>query len=108
MAQARKRKINVYDDLREALQDAIGYKRGESRGLRVSELPAPPKAMSKNEVKRIRQGLGVSQAVFARVINVSPNAIRSWEQGTRRPAAAALKLLTVAKEHPEALLKKRA
>lgn len=105
---SRKRKVAVYAELRQALEDAIAYKRGENRGLRVSELPPRPKPLSKAEVRRIRQSLGVSQAVFARVINVSPNAVRSWEQGTRRPAAAALKLLTVAREHPEALLRRRA
>ena len=35
----------------------------------------------------------VSQAVFARIINVSPNAVESWEEGVRRPREATLKLL---------------
>jgi DNA-binding transcriptional regulator YiaG len=34
----------------------------------------------------------------------SPNAVRSWEQGTRRPRQAALKLLMIAKKNPKALL----
>lgn len=37
-------------------------------------------------------------------LNVSPNAVRSWEQGTRRPRQAALKLLAIAKKNPKALL----
>ena len=37
-------------------------------------------------------------------LNVSPNAVRSWEQGTRRPRQAALKLLVIAKKNPKALL----
>ena len=103
-----KKKVNIFADLREALQDAIAYEQGTNRGLRVTEWAERPKPMSRKEVVQVRKALGVSQVVFARVINVSPNAVRSWEQGTRRPTAAALKLLTVAKEHPEALLKKRA
>ena len=103
-----KKKVNVFADLREALQDAVAHERGVDRGLRVTELAERPKPMSRKEVVQVRKALGVSQVVFAKVINVSPNAVRSWEQGIRRPTAAALKLLTVAKEHPEALLKKRA
>jgi DNA-binding transcriptional regulator YiaG len=42
--------------------------------------------------------------IFATYLNVSPNAVRSWEQGTRRPRQAALKLLVIAKKNPKALL----
>ncbi len=41
---------------------------------------------------------------FARTINVSVNAVESWEQGVRRPREATLKLLTIAHKHPEVLL----
>lgn len=108
MRKAKKQNDEMFAALKQGLEDAIAYRRGENRGLRVTELPDRPKKMSRMEVRRIRQSLGVSQVVFARVINVSPNAVRSWEQGIRQPQAAALKLLTVAKEHPEALFKRRA
>jgi transcriptional regulator with XRE-family HTH domain len=39
-----------------------------------------------------------------RIINVSVNAVESWEQGVRRPREATLKLLAVAEKHPEVLL----
>jgi putative transcriptional regulator len=42
--------------------------------------------------------------MFALYLNVSPNAVRSWEQGTRKPQQAALKLLAIAKRNPRALL----
>ena len=45
-----------------------------------------------------------SQAAFARIINVSVNAVESWEQGARRPREATLKLLTIAHKYPEVLL----
>jgi putative transcriptional regulator len=46
----------------------------------------------------------VSQAAFARILNVSPRTVQAWETDARRPSDAALKLLAVAKEHPEVLL----
>ena len=61
-------------------------------------------AISAKEVRLIRRALNASQSLFAGYLNVSPNAVRSWEQGTRRPRQAALKLLMIAKKSPKALL----
>jgi hypothetical protein len=43
--------------------------------------------------RQIRQTLNANQSLFATYLNVCPKAVRSWEQGTRRPRQAALKLL---------------
>jgi putative transcriptional regulator len=101
---AKKIKVNIFDDMREALQDVAAYERGEAINLRVTHLPARPKQISAKEVRHIRRALNASQALFATYLNVSPNAVRSWEQGTRRPRQAALKLLMIAKKNPKALL----
>jgi putative transcriptional regulator len=100
----RKIKVNIFDDLKEALQDVAAYERGELVNLRVTRIPARPKPLSPKEVRHIRRSLKASQALFATYLNVSANAVRSWEQGTRRPRQAALKLLTIAKKNPKALL----
>jgi putative transcriptional regulator len=104
---AKKTKVKIYDDLRQALSDAVAYERGEQIDLRVTELPAPPKPMKPREIRRIRRSLNASQAVFARFLCVSPKAIQSWEQGTRRPEKAALRLLYIAKQNPALLLSVR-
>ncbi len=100
---ARKR-VKIFDELKEALQDVIEYRAGKRLDLRVTQFPAPPKDISPKEIRHIRRALNASQAVFAIYLNVSPNAVRSWEQGTRRPRQAALKLLVIAKKNPKALL----
>lgn len=100
----RKTKVNVFDDLRAALQGAAAYERGQSVNLRVTRLPSRPKPISAREIRRIRQALNASQPLFAAYLNVSANAVRSWEQGTRRPRQAALKLLLIARKNPQALL----
>jgi len=101
---AQEIKVNIFEDLKEALQDAAAYERGEPLNLRVISIPACFKPLSPKEVRRIRRSLKASQALFATYLNVSANAVRSWEQGTRRPRQAALKLLTIAKKNPKALL----
>ena len=99
-----KKRGKLYKELRESLQDALAYERGEPVKLRVKEIPAPPKKITPREIRRIRRSLNASQTLFAVYLNVSPNAVRSWEQGTRRPQQAALKLLVIAKKNPRALL----
>lgn len=101
---AKKIKVNIFDDLKVALQDAAAYERGASLNLRVTRIPTRPKPISARDVRRIRRTLNASQALFATYLNVSPNAVRSWEQGTRRPRQAALKLLAIARKNPKALL----
>lgn len=100
----KKKKIKMFNDLKLSLHEALAYERGKKGGLRVTELPPPPKPLSASQIRAIRQSFKVSQAIFARIINVSPNAVESWEQGVRHPREATLKLLTIAHKHPEILL----
>jgi DNA-binding transcriptional regulator YiaG len=101
--QARK-KVRLFADLEQSLQGALAYEQGKRSTLRVIELPPPPKLLSPSEIRAIRQSFKVSQATFARIMNVSANAVESWEQGIRRPREATLKLLAIANKHPEVLL----
>ncbi len=84
----------MFDGLKQSLSEALAYERGEKVSVRVSQLPPPPKPLRAKQIRAIRQSSHVSQAVFARLINVSLNTVESWEQGVRRPREATLKLLT--------------
>jgi DNA-binding transcriptional regulator YiaG len=68
--------------------------------------PAPPVVprYGPAEIRRIRRKLDVSQQVFADALNASLGAVRSWEQGTRQPDGAAMRLISIADGHPEILL----
>jgi putative transcriptional regulator len=90
--------------LKLSLEQALQHARGARHDLRTTVLPAPPKPMKKQEIVKLRQQLNLSQAVFASVLNVSVKTVQAWEQGLRQPSDAALKLLTIAKKHPEVLL----
>ena len=66
---AKKIKVNIFDDLKVALQDAAAYKRGKSLNLRVTRIPtrpkpisARPKPISDRDVRRIRRTLRASVA----------------------------------------------
>jgi putative transcriptional regulator len=47
------------------------------------------------QIAKLRERVGVSQAVLAGFLNVAVNTVSQWERGERRPTGAALKLLHV-------------
>jgi putative transcriptional regulator len=98
------KKINVFRDLKQSLDEALRFERREKVNLRVSTLPPPPKLLRPKEIRRIRRKLHASQAVFASFLCVSIKAVQSWEQGIRRPRSTALRLLHIAKKNPAVLL----
>jgi putative transcriptional regulator len=95
---------DLFNDLVDALEGAAAYESGAKLDLRVVELPPPPEPLSPEQIAEIRKRLRASQAVFAHLLNVSPSTVRAWEQGRREPNHAALKLLHIARERPDALV----
>ena len=81
-------------------------KGGRKLTLRAKQLPLPPpvKRMTPAQVRSIRRQLNVSQPVFAALLNIPPVTAASWERGRRQPTGAALRLLDIARRHPEVLV----
>jgi putative transcriptional regulator len=95
------------DELIEALTDVRDHVAGHRKVTMRSStipLPGPVEAIRPDEVREIRQRLNVSQAVFARLLNVPVVTESSWETGRRNPSGAALRLLQLAKQNPRILL----
>ncbi len=100
----RKGTSSAFAKITAGLEDAIAYHRG-TRKLTVRDVELkPPPPMGAKEVIAVRAQLRVSQAAFARILNVSPRTVQAWETSARKPSDAALKLLSVAKKHPDVLL----
>jgi len=70
---------------------------------RKIKLPPSVKSISAKEIRAIRTKLGFTQIQFAALLNVPKITAISWENGTRKPSGAALRLLAVARKYPEAL-----
>ena len=90
--------------LKTGLTEAVQFAKGELT-LRTVEVPAPPPAIVAKDVTSLRTEAGMSQAVFARVLNVSTKTVQSWEQGDRKPSHAALRMLQVFRENPKLVFK---
>ena len=95
------------NDLLEAVEGVRDHVEGKRKvTLRTTEvkIPAPAPEISPEEIVAARESLNLSQAVFARLLNVPTVTAVSWEKGRRKPSGAALRLLQIARKHPEAIL----
>ena len=55
---------------------------------------------SGEDIAALRMFVGLTQAEFARAIEISVHTLRNWEQGRRKPEGSAIALLRIAARHP--------
>ena len=85
-----------FKGLKEGLEEALAYTQ-ETLTLKSEwiEIPEPPKEYKAKDIKRIRKSGNYSQAIFAKILNVSIKTVQAWEPGVRVPSHAALRLLEI-------------
>ena len=87
--------IAAIEEGRQALRGGLPLVR------RTIELPDAPPEFSSRKIRALRRKLGMSQAIFARMLAVSPVTLQKWEQGTKTPSLQSRRLLEIAEQHPE-------
>ena len=55
------------------------------------------------QIKAVREKVGVSQSAFAAMMNVSTRTLQEWEQGRRQPNGPARSLLAIAAKRPDVI-----
>lgn len=68
--------------------------------VRTAEAPNPPGTYDGRTIRDTREKIGASQALFSSLLGVSVALVQSWEQGHRRPAAWARRLLDEVNRDP--------
>ena len=93
--------------LREAVRIESGALRPARRHRRtITDVSvSPPPTYGASRVGALRDRLGLSQPLFAQVLNVSVGTIRGWEQGARVPDGPSRRLLEVVEHEPTVLLR---
>ncbi|SHF81081.1 DNA-binding transcriptional regulator YiaG, contains XRE-type HTH domain [Modicisalibacter ilicicola DSM 19980] len=86
--------MNVFDDLKASLEDAVEIKQGRKAAGRVTRHEVA-------DVKAIRARLAVSQAEFAKAMGTSVDTIKSWEGRRRNPTGLAAKVLAAIQDNPD-------
>ncbi|MFP4165578.1 MAG: helix-turn-helix domain-containing protein [Opitutales bacterium] len=95
-----------FDQLIGGVNEVIAHLEGKQTLRKtVIAVPDEPPAYTAEDVRKLREALHLSQGLFARVLNVSVNTVRKWEQGERHPSGPSARLLQIAQTHPEYLLK---
>jgi putative transcriptional regulator len=74
--------------------------------MKTVEIPDPPRFDAKS-VHTLRDRLGLSQALFGRLLGVSVKLVEAWEAGTRTPTPMARRLLDAVGRNPSIYVKRR-
>lgn len=86
----------------EGLKSAIAYADGTAdKSTYVAHTLEPAQAPASVDVKAIRQGMGLSQSMFAATFGLSLHTLRNWEQGKRQPDPAVRSYLRVIEVAPD-------
>ena len=100
----QRKRLPVAEQIRKGLAEAIRHAKGEiTLKTTTLEMPDPAPDVGAHELTRLRLESGMSQSVFARLLNVSTKTVQSWEQGQRQPSQAALRLIQVFRHDPAGL-----
>lgn len=89
-----KKETTFGDEVLHGLTDFLeSVERGEPITVRTIKLNLEPAQHGPEDVRRARRALGISQAVFAQLLGVSPKTVQSWEQGGQPVPGPARRLL---------------
>jgi putative transcriptional regulator len=87
----------LFGDLVQSLKEAKAISAGKSKASRRFKVEA-------TDVKAIREGIGLTQDEFAKLMRVSIKTLQNWEQQRRQPTGPAAALLKIVSTSPELAL----
>ncbi len=101
-------KENLGDLLVQSLTELNDGLRGRPGKLTMKtvEIPEPPH-FSAAAVHKLRDRLGLSQGLFAKLVGVSRKLVEAWEGGTRTPSPMACRLLDAIARKPSLYVRRR-
>ena len=85
----------LFKELNANLKEAVKVAKGTSAPKSVYVVLTPA------DIKAVRASVKMSQAVFARSFQLSLDTVKGWEQGKRKPDAAAANFLRLIHADPK-------
>ena len=93
--------MDGYSSMVKGLEQAIEYEKGNLKGVKRHVVTVRPLTVYQaDEIKEIRNKLGLSQTAFARVIGASKKAVEAWEAGVNIPQGPAQRMLELLDKRP--------
>jgi putative transcriptional regulator len=93
-AKYRNRRLESLHKTAEALHNVGALDKATMRDIEAFCL-TKVEALSGEDIQALREREGISQAVFARHLNVGTKLVSDWERGAKRPSGPSLKLLAL-------------
>ena len=84
---------SLFEDLKEGLQEAIDFEKGNGKAKTTTYIIDPVRSYSNVEIKAVRNKAGMTQAVFANYLGVSKKTVEAWELGRTHPTGPANRLI---------------
>ncbi len=86
----------LFERVEEGFQAALAYAEGAQK-LRESWVPAvaPPHLRSGQEIKELREHLGLTPDTLAQILSISSSSLLAYERGQRKPPGSVLRLLDI-------------
>lgn len=91
----------LFDDLKEGLQEAIDFEKRNGKAKTTTFMIEPVKKYSNEDIKKIRNRAGMTQAVFANYMGVSVKTVEAWELGRTHPTGPAYRLINILAENKQ-------
>ncbi|MCL2486631.1 MAG: helix-turn-helix domain-containing protein [Oscillospiraceae bacterium] len=84
----------LFESIRQGLNEAIEYERGNLPDVRVDKITvAPLHTYDGNKIKAIRLRQNMTQRLFAQALGVSIKTVEAWESGINTPSGCANRML---------------
>lgn len=87
----------LFDELVQSLSQAKAISKGKAKASRRFTVES-------TDVKAIREGVGLTQDEFAKLMRVSIKTLQNWEQHRRQPTGPAAALLKIVATSPKLAL----
>ena len=94
---------DIFNEVLDGLREIKEFETGRKTLRTHRTAPKPLPGLSGQEIRDIRENLGVSRGVFANQLRVSPRTLENWEQGRAKPNDQAKALILLVAKHPDTL-----
>jgi putative transcriptional regulator len=92
--------MSVYESIMQGLTEAADYQEGKIRARKTRLTIKPVSTFNNEDIRRIRQKTGLSQAMFAGSLGVSTKTVEAWENGRNKPEGTSRRLLEIVQDDP--------
>ncbi len=93
--------MSVYKSIMQGLDEAVKYQEGKIDARKTKITVKPVESFSSEDIKEIRNRVGLSQVIFASSLGVSKKTVEAWERGRNTPEGPSRRLLQLIRDNPE-------